>query len=328
MAPFSHLHCFHSQFLLLRHCRRHQVDCFLPNLSGCFKFHKLPRWAKPLLPFAVVSSSTHLTFSDSKIPASCYPSLGEKPPRRRMQTIKRISTSFGRPVSPPANEIRARLEEFGEDVHCVKNSEGVWRSVPKLHCCGISHKQTESHRWLVKSGNVRNGAGRRISELIRKWLEMQDVVVGEQTGVFQLLFNCFILPFLNLFPSRRGDKPFMTHWSRRPRFLRLVLLINARVFGHSNLPHDNNNNDEKMEPNELAACNGLSIDCCRFCQWDATKGNGASDTNCQDVFTPSTSSCSSSWATKTKHLAINSDMWCFCFLPFLEFSFFFQIMDE
>lgn len=36
-----------------------------------------------------------------------------------MQTIKRIS--FGRPVSPCANEIRARLEEFREDVHCVKN---------------------------------------------------------------------------------------------------------------------------------------------------------------------------------------------------------------
>lgn len=66
-------------------------------------------------------------------------------------------------VSFPANEIRARLKEFGRTClrkEFLRESEGSLqgrRSVPKLHCCSISHRgePEKSHRWLVEmSGTV------------------------------------------------------------------------------------------------------------------------------------------------------------------------------
>lgn len=66
-------------------------------------------------------------------------------------------------VSFPANVIRARLKEFGRTClrkEFLRESEGSLqgrRSVPKLHCCSISHRgeSEKSHRWLVEmSGTV------------------------------------------------------------------------------------------------------------------------------------------------------------------------------
>lgn len=62
-------------------------------------------------------------------------------------------------VSFPVNEIRARLKEFGRTClhkEFLKESEGRLQgepSVPKLHCCNISHgggESEKSRRWLVE----------------------------------------------------------------------------------------------------------------------------------------------------------------------------------
>lgn len=66
-------------------------------------------------------------------------------------------------VSFPANEIKAWLKEFGRMClrkEFLRESEGSLQgrhSVPKLHCCSISHRgdPEKSHRWLVEmSGTV------------------------------------------------------------------------------------------------------------------------------------------------------------------------------
>lgn len=109
------------------------------------------------------ASSAYLTSSDSQIPSRCNLSLGENsahvaPSQKRMQTIKRISTSFGRPVSPPANEIRARLEEFGEDVHCVKNllGESGARCQSYIVAASVTNRRNPTGGWwrVEMSGTV------------------------------------------------------------------------------------------------------------------------------------------------------------------------------
>lgn len=84
-------------------------------------------------------------------------SWSTRPKDRKAQTIKEFLLILLL-VSFPANEIRAWLKEFGRTFlrkEFLRESEGSLqgrRSVPKLHCCSISHRgeSEKSHRWLVE----------------------------------------------------------------------------------------------------------------------------------------------------------------------------------
>lgn len=74
------------------------------------------------------------------------------------------------------NEIRSCLKEFGRtSLHkeFLRESEGGLQSewsVPKLHCCNISHGEDseKSHRWLVEMSGTGFGDAGKYSHYIKK----------------------------------------------------------------------------------------------------------------------------------------------------------------
>lgn len=99
--------------------------------------------------------------SDSHIPyiANRAP-RGEKsahvaPSQQKINGCRQLKeSSSGRPASPPAHEIKGTSGRIPGGCALRKEfSEGVCRSVPKLHCCGIS-------QWFCgERGNVGDGCG-------------------------------------------------------------------------------------------------------------------------------------------------------------------------